>query len=414
MKAIDYPADFDNVVTAALARPCFIDSRGNLYVLRDDGATELVAGPETGSNVQFQGAGSNRQLAWTATQERLFVSFNEGAKHVHATLPHVRDSIKLPSYRRSVLVAVSSSSAYLVHNTPDALYCFAVAPESVSLLAKVERHNGRGAWVEGGNLYVFGMRTRIHKTGKHWLGKGEWFSLKYGIGTLLRIDLSSRRVHIDSAADTTKALVAEWMAQVENCQSGHVWPDRYIRTPMLEDQHVKPLLEAWLDSIETEHGRVLIGAVADKRQPESDLTFEEPHPLDFEGIAFYRWRDGKVELLHLMRGVRYVGQMAVPDGVLLYFVKPEDQRDEFKDRHFAMRVSADMQSPLILLAFDWAEENLRTVQFEPSYDERVGSIASVTTQIRDTPLPYRRHLAMSDDGIAWRFVHQLLDQGRKA
>lgn len=394
MKAINYPADFDSTVIAALAHPCFSDSRGNLYALREDGATVLVAGPESESNVQFQCAGSSQKLAWAATQERLFVSFNEGTQHAHATLPRSRDSIGLPEYRRSVLAMASPSSAYLVHNTPDALYCFAVSPGGANLLAKVERHNGRGAWMEGGTLYVFGMRTRIHKVGKNWLSKGEWFSLKYGIGTLLRIDLSNGRVHIHPAADTKKALVLAWIADAGKS----------------EDRYVKPVLEAWLDSFETEGGRVLIGAVADQRQPESDYIFEEPDPFDFDGIAMYRWREGKVELLRLLRGLCYIGQMPIPEGTLLYFIKQADNKsDSFNNPRFAMRVTSDMHSPLLPVVFDWAEENLRTVQFEPSHDDRVGAIAAVTTQVRGTPLPYRRHLAMSDDGIAWRFVHQLPD-----
>ena len=398
MKAINYPADFDSVVTAALAHSCFIDSGGNLYGLRDDGATVLVAGPQTGSNVQFQAAGSGQQLAWAVTQERFFISFNEGAQSVHATLPRAGDSGNLSEYHRSVVAAASPSSAYLVHNTPDALYCFAVSPEGASLLAKVERHNGRGAWAEGGNLYVFGMRTRIHKTGKYLFSKGEWFSLKYGIGTLLRIDLSSKRVHIDLAADTKKALVAAWVADAGES----------------EDSYVKPLLEVWLDSFDTGGGRVLIGAVADQRQSESDYTFEEPHPLDFDGTTFYRWRDGKIELLRLLRGLCYVGQMAGPEGVLLYFIKRADNKsDSFNDLRFAMRVSADMQSPLLPVVFDWVEENLRTVQFEPSHVDRIGAIAAVTTQVRNTPIPYRRHLATSDDGIVWRFAHQLPDQRKQ-
>lgn len=395
MEPITYPADLEDAVITALSHPSFIDSRGNLYSLRDDGATVLVAGPETGSQVQFQGAGSNRQLAWAATQERLFVSFNEGEKHIHATLLRAGSSGNLSEYHRSVLTVTSSSSAYLIHNIPEAVCCYAVSPEGISLLAKVERHNGRGAWLEDGSLYLFGMRTRIHKTGKHWFSKGEWFSLKYGIGTLLRIDLASGRVHIDSAADTKKTLVAAWITDAVK----H------------EDRHVKPLLEAWLDSIETAQGRVLIGAVIDQRQPESDYTFEEPHPLDFDGTTFYRWHAGKIELLRLLPGLCYLGQMAGPEGVLLYFVKRADnQNDSFNDPRFVMQVSADMQSPLLPLVFDWTEESLRTVQFEPSYEDRVGFIAAVTTQIRDTPLPYRRHLSMSDDGIAWRFVHQLPDQ----
>lgn len=396
MTLIDYPADFDAAVTAALAHPCFIDSRGNLYALRDDGATVLVAGPETGTNVQFQGAGSSQWIAWAAAQERLFVRFNEGAQCIRATLPRTRDSIGLPAYRRSALAVASPSSAYLVHNTEDSLYCFAVAPDGIRLCAKVEGHKGFGAWAEGGNLYVFGMRTRIHHETKATIDTallGFWF--KHGIGTLLRIDLSSERVHIDSATDTKKALVAAWMAEAGES----------------DDRYVKPLLEAWLDSVETAQGRVLIGAIADYRPSEWDLVGEEPRPFDFDGIALYRWHEGqKVELLRLLRGVRYIGRMAGPEGELLYFVKRDDPRDDFTDRHFAVRVSPDMQSPLLPLAFDWAEENLWTVQFDPSHDERIGAIAAVTTKIRDTPLPYRRHLAMSDDGLAWRFVHELPDQ----
>ena len=69
MKPIDYPADFEGTVTAALSYPCFIDSRGNLYSLRDDGATVLVSGPDVGTNVRFQSVGSSRQLAWADEDE---------------------------------------------------------------------------------------------------------------------------------------------------------------------------------------------------------------------------------------------------------------------------------------------------------------------------------------------------------
>jgi hypothetical protein len=46
VRPIDYPADFEVTVSAALAHPCRVDSRGNLYALRDDGASILIAGPE--------------------------------------------------------------------------------------------------------------------------------------------------------------------------------------------------------------------------------------------------------------------------------------------------------------------------------------------------------------------------------
>jgi hypothetical protein len=395
MNPIDYPADFETTVGAALAHPCCVDSRGNLYALRDDGATVLVAGPETGTNVQFQDAGSGQQVAWAVAQERLFVRFNEGEQTIQAALPRTCDSIGLPAYRRSALTVASSSSAYLVHNTEEALYCFTITSDGIRMCAKVEGHKGFGAWVEGGDLYVFGMRTRIHKIVKPWFSKAQGFSLKYGIGTLVRIDLSSGDVHIDAAADTKKALVAAWKVVAGES----------------EDRYVKPLLEVWLDSVETEQGRVLIGGVMDARLPEFDDTSEEPHPADFVGIALYRWREGKeVELLRLLRDVRYIGRMARPDGEMLYFVKQEDPRDVFADRPFALRVTSDMQSPLLPLAFDWAQENLWTVQFEPCHDARVGAAAAVTTKIRNTPLPYRRHLAMSDDGLAWRFVHALPEQ----
>lgn len=395
MKPIDYPADFEGAVGAALAHPCFIDSRGNLYTLRQDGATVLVAGPETGTNVQFQNAGSGQHIAWAVTQERLFVRFNEGAQANQAALPRTGSSGYLPEYHRSIMTAMSTSNAYLVHNTPDELYCFAVSPEGVRQLAKVDRHNGRGAFVEGRNLYVFGMRTRIHKIVKPWFSKAEGFSLKYGIGTLVRIDLSSGGVHIDAATDAKKALVAAWKADAGAS----------------EDRYVKPLLEVWLDSVETAHGRVLIGGVMDERLPEFDDTSEEPHPADFVGIALYRWREGKeVELLRLLRGIRYVGRMARSGGELLYFVKQDDSRDVFAEIPLALRVTSDMQSPLLPLAFDWAQENLWTVDFDPCHDARVGAVAAVTTKMRNTPLPYRRHLAMSDDGLAWRFVHALPEQ----
>lgn len=399
MKPIEYPADFDAAVAAALAYPCFIDSSGNLYVLRTDGATVLVAGPSTGTNVRFQGAGSGQQIAWAAAQERLFVRFNESAQCIQAGLPRVRDAQGVPEYRRSALAVASPSSAYLVHNTEDALYCFAVAPDGICLCAKVEGHKGFGAWVEGGKLYIFGMRTRIHHETKATINTtllGFWF--KHGIGTLLQIDLSSGHVHIESATDTKKMLVATWGADAGES----------------DDRYVKPLLEAWLDSVETTGGRVLIGGIADYRPPGGpgglDVIIEEPNPLDFDGIALYRWREGeKVELLRLLRGVHYIGRIAGPEVELLYFVKPEDPRDEFKDRYFAMRVSPDMQSPLLPLAFDWAEGSLWTVQFDPSHVLRVGAIASVTTKKRDSPLSYRRHLAMSENGFDWRFVHQLPD-----
>jgi hypothetical protein len=201
-------------------------------------------------------------------------------------------------------------------------------------------------------------------------------------------------VHIDYATDTKKALIAAWMAEVDES----------------DDRYVKPLLEAWLDSVETAQGRVLIGGVMDGRLPEFDDTFEEPDPLDFDGIALYRLHEGKkVELLRLLRGVRYIGRMAGPEGELLYFVKRDDPHDVFTERHLAMRVSPDMQSPLLPLVFDWAEENRRTVRFDPIYGERVGAIAAVTTQIGDT-YPHRQHFAMSDDGLSWRFVHPLSGQ----
>lgn len=396
METIEYPVDMENTLFAALSQPSFIDSRGNLYVLHDGGATVLVSGPETGSNIQFQGAGSSRQFSWAVTQERLFAYFYDG-DHLSAPLPRGGDSIKLPMYRRSVLAVTSSSSGYLLHNTESALYCFAVEPNGISLLAKVDRHNGRGAWVENGNLYIFGMRMRVHRTGKSWFNpKSEWFTLKRGIGALLRIDLKTKRLHIDSAGDTKKALKAAWLADAGDTKA----------------RFVQPLLEAWVGSFETEQGRILIGAVADKRLSEWDDTFEEPNPLDFEGTAFYRWRDGKVELLRLLRGARYIGQMAGSDGLVLFFSDADnDFRDE--DRYLVMRASPDVQSPLIPVRFDWVTDNLLTAQFEPSYDDRVGAIATATTQghdIHHIPVIYRRHLAMSDDGITWRFVHQLPDQ----
>lgn len=399
MKPIKYPTDFDAAVAAALAHPCFIDSSGNLYVLRDDGATVLVAGPSTGTDVRFQGAGSGRQIAWVAAQERLFVRFNESAQCTQAALPRVRDAQGVPEYRRSALAVASPSNAYLVHNTEDALYCFAVAPDGIRLCAKVMGHKGFGAWMEGGNLYIFGMRTRIHHETKSTISTtllGFWF--KHGIGTLLQIDLSSGRVRIDSATDTKKALIAAWVADAGES----------------DDRYVKPLLEAWLDSVKTNGGRVLIGAIADYRPPGGpdglDVIIEEPSPLDFVGIALYRWREGKkVELLRLLHGFHYIGRIAGPEVELLYFVKPDDPCDEFKDCYFAMRVSPDMQSPLLPLAFDWAKGSLWTVQFDPSHVLRVGAIASVTTKLRDTALPYRRHLAMSENGFDWRFVHPLPD-----
>lgn len=392
--SIDYLTDFDAYVIAALAHPCFIDSRGNLYVLRDDGATVIVAGPDTEIAVQFQGVGSSQQIAWAATQERLLVCFNEGAQHVQALLPRSRSSGYLPEYRRSFFTAVSPSTAYFVHNTPEALYCFAVSTAGASLIAKVDGHNGRGIYLEGENLYVFGMRSRIHKTGRYRFSKGEWFSLTYGIGTILRIDLSSGRVHIDSATDTKKELVAAWKADAGQS----------------DNRYVKPLLEAWLDCVETAQGLVLIGGIMDERPSEFDDAFEEPQPSDFCGVALYRWHIGQeAKLLRLLPDVRYIGRMAEPDGDLFYFVKQEDPHDVFKDRHFAMRVSRDMQSPLIELTFDWAKENLWTVKFEPCYAVRLGAIAAVTTKLRDTPLPYRRHLAMSENGFNWRFIHPLPD-----
>lgn len=397
MNPIDYPVNFDSVVMATLAHPCFIDSRGNLYALRDDGAIMLVAGPECGTQVQFQGAGSDRHLAWAVTQEILFVHFHKNGQSIRAALPRTRDSIGIPTYRRSMLAVTLSSSAYLVHNTEDALYCFAVSPEGIRLCAKFEGHKGFGAWVEGGNLFVIGMRTRIHKTGKYWFSQGEWFSLKYGVGTVLRIELSNGRTHIDSAAGTKKALVAAWTADAGDS----------------DDRYVKPLLEVWLDGIETARGRVLIGGIMDGRLSEFDDTFDEPHPSDFVGIALYRWREGEApELLRLLRGVNYIGKMVDSTGEMLYFVKRENPRDVFTDRHYAMRVSPDMQSPLLPVTFDWANENLWTAQFNPGYDERVGAIAAVSTKIRDTPLPYQRHLAMSDNGLIWRFVHELPSQRR--
>lgn len=391
MNPIDYPRDFDAAVVAALANPCFIDSSGNLYILRDDGATVLVAGPDTGTNVRFQGAGSSRNFAWAVAQERLFVRFNEGTQFLYAALPHVRDVKGVPQYRRSTLSVVSPSCAYLVHNTADAFFCFAVAPDGLRLCAKVEGHKGFGAWVAGGNLYAFGMRTRIRKTGKYRFWEGEWFSLKYGIGALLRINLSSGRVHIESATNIKTALVTAWRTDADES----------------EDRYVKPLPEVWLDSIETEQGRVLVCGVMDGRMPEFDDTFEEPDPNDFVGIALYRWSEGgKPALLRLLRGVRYIGKMA---GELLYFVKRENPRDVYRDRHFAMRVSPDMRSPLLPVTFDWAVENLWTAQFDPCYDERVGAIAAVSIKMRDRH-SYQYHLAMSADGLVWRFVHALPTQ----
>lgn len=392
MKSIDYPTDFEGTVGSALAHPYFIDSRGNLYVMYEDGATVLMAGPETGTNIQFQNARSGQQVAWAVTQERLFVRFNDSAQTIQATLPLASSSGYLPEYCRSTMIVTSPSNAYLVHNTLDVLYCFAVSPDGMRQLVKVDRQNGRGAWVEGENLYVFGMRSRIHKIVKQWFSKAEGFSLKYGIGTLMRIDLSNGEVHTNTAADTMRGLVAAWKEDVGES----------------EDRYVKPLLEVWLDSVETVQGRVLIGGVMDERLPEFDDTSEEPHPADFVGIALYRWREGKeVELLRLLRGVRYVGRMAMTDGELLYFVKQEDPLDVFTDRFLALRVTSDMQSTLLPLTFDWSEESLWTAQFSSYYDARVGAVAAVTTKIRDMPLPYRRHLAMSDDGLIWRFVHSL-------
>lgn len=395
MMSIDYPSDFNASIAAALAHPCLIDSRGNLYVLREDGATVLVAGPEAYGSVQFQGVGSGPTLSWAATQERLFVCFAEGEHQVQALLPCASTSGQLPEYRRCILNVVSPSIAYFLHNTPDALYCFAVSTSGVSLVTQVDRHNGRGAWLEEGNLYVFGMRSRIRKTGKYVFSKGEWFSLKYGIGMLARIELSSGRVYIDSAEATNKALAAAWKTD----------------TGEGEHTYVKPKLEAWLDSVETTQGRVLIGGIMDERPSEFDDTFEEPQPSDFSGIALYRWHGQKdMELLRLLRGVRYIGRMTGSAGEVLYFVRGDDPRDVFTDQHYAMRVSPDMQSPLMPLAFDWADRNLWTVQFDPSWDERVGAMAAVTTKIRDTPLPYRRHLALSNDGLAWRLAHPLPEE----
>lgn len=395
MMPIDYPADFEAIVGAALAHPCIIDSRGNLYELRDDASTVLVAGPETGGNVRFQGAGSGGELAWAAAQERLFVRFGESAQTIQAALPRAGSGGNLPEYRRSALTVVSPSSAYLVHNTEEALYCFSVTRDGIRLCAKIEGYKGYGVMKEGGDLYVFGMHTRVHKIVKPWFSKTEGFSLKYGIGALLRIDLPNGCVETSAATKTKKALVAAWKADA------HETEDRYVR----------PLLEVWLDSFETAKGRVLIGGVMDERLPEFDDTFEEPHPADFAGIALYRWKEGaSAELLRLLRGVRYTGRMKGPKGELLYFSKQKDPRNAFTEHVLALQVSADMQSPLLPVAFDWAEENLLTVQFDPIHDARVGVVAAVTTKIRNVPLPYRRHIATSDDGFTWRFVHALPEQ----
>jgi hypothetical protein len=395
MKQIDYPIDFDGTVAAALAHPCCIDSRGNLYALRDDGATVLVMGPESGVNVQFQDAGSSQGVAWAITQERVFIRFNEGAQIIQAALPRTRDSIGLPTYRRSALAVTSASRAYLVHNTEEALYCFDIAPDGIRLCAKVEGYKAFGAWKDGDDLHVFGMRTRIHKIVKPWFSTAEGFSLKYGIGTLMRIDLSSGRVRVDAASDAKKALVSAWRADAGDG----------------EDRYVRPLLEVWLDSVETAQGRVLIGGIMDERSPEFDDTSEEPHPADFVGIALYRRQGGRgIEFVRLLRGARYVGRIGRSDGDLLYFVKQDDPRDVFTGRHFSLRVTSDMQLPLMPIAFDWADENLWTVQFDPCHDARVGAVAAATTKVRNAPLPYRRHLAMSDDGVAWRFVHAFPEQ----
>jgi hypothetical protein len=355
-----------------------------------------VAGPEAGTgNVQFQSAGSERNVAWAATQERLFIAFDECAQTNCFTLPTTLDSMRLSSYRRSVLVPGSSTRAYLIHNTQDAVYCFAVSPSEANICARVGQHNGRGAWVEGGSLYLFGMRKRKRRDEMSWFNpKRAWVTLNHGIATLMRIDLQNGCVDVDSAADTKKTLRAAW---IEGAAEG-------------EDRDVKPLLEAWVGSVETVAGRVLIGAIADERRSESDDTFEEPTPLDFEGVAFYRRCDGKVALLRLLRGIRYVSQLRGPSGAMLFFMRRENQHDAFSDRYFAMLTSVDMQSSMIPLVFDWEEGNLRTVQFDPSYDDRVGFIAAVTTQMRDAPLPYRRHFAMSTDGIAWHIVDCLPDQ----
>ena len=391
MHITNSPTNLCDSIDKVLMQPCFIDSRGNLYILRGDGATIQVIDSETGSCIRLQAVGSNQKIAWAVAQESLFVCFNEAKKYIYASLPKLRDTKGLPEYRRSNLFAMSSTSTYLIHNTEDTLYCFAISPEQVHLCAKIKKYRGFGAWLDGKNLYVYGMRTRIHHENKNTVWSsflGFWF--KPGIGAVIRIGLSDGQVHEIGAGDTKKMLAAAWTTSAGDS----------------DDRHVYPLLEAWLDSVETEKGRILIGAIADQRPGGMDIIIEEPNPLDFVGIAFYRWNTESFELLRVLRGVRYIGKMAGAGEVLLYFISREGQLDGYKDSYYAMRVSADMDVPFIPLTFDWEKNQLRTTRFEPWYDERVVFFATMSTQIRDT-YPCQHYLAMSEDGITWRSVHQL-------
>lgn len=117
--------------------------------------------------------------------------------------------------------------------------------------------------------------------------------------------------------------------------------------------------------------------------------------------------NGEPELIRLLHGVRYIGRVTVAADELLYFAKCADPNDVYKESLFALSVTSDMSFPVLPVTFDWAAENVWTDQFDSCSDSRIGPVAAVTTKLRHEPLPYRRHLAMSDDGSSWRFVHVL-------
>jgi hypothetical protein len=275
--------------------------------------------------------------------------------------------------------------AYFICNTLDYVYCFEISVNGINQLAVVPRINGRACWIEGGDLYIAGMRTRVRKVGRYWFMGGEWYSLKRGVNALIKVKLSDRRLSVVTSIASNRRLAAEWKAKIA-----------------FKDDAMH-YLEAWLDSVNIGSDRILVGGVADRCQSDWDTVFEAPRPNDFEGSALYQWSKGKVKLIRVLCGMRYVGKLKIGDEIILYFFKNFNDRNNY----FAMRISEGLQSELMPLSLGWEKDGTSTIRFEPKYEENVGAFSVATTSVRDVAPPHPRVFSKSADGINWSYICSL-------
>lgn len=372
----------DAAVLDALHAPMLINLRGELFVLRSDGATLRVPGHLSPERGRFFRPASQGVHKWVASNRQLYVL-------QHGRKPYVLrfDASSLsptrivPQY--SPVFQMSAARGWIGVSTAEGLAAIDAGAPDVHWRGLHSQFQGYCAWDDEGQIQVGGMQAPRQ-------------TLKQG---------GCRRMRA-AILGVSPSMAPDHAPQVDLAPYGYAVADLAGVYPGWAS--IQPRVECWLHAQALGDGATLLvgGMVDDARFEDSEMLTPLPDNTDFDLVGIFMREHGRMTVGRALYPFGFWQAIDVGSGARLYLQDVGVSRSGTVLDARVLSVSGQGElaepQPMRVAGLD---TSLRISFMDLHHDDALGYYGSIS--VARTFASHDSFLIRSDDGVNWVVVHSL-------